>query len=205
MARKPNVGRLARKLLRARSPQAKLIALVAVVAAVVFAAVQFGQSTQELPKEGAITKVVDGDTIHVTAGGVVYKVRLIGVDTPEAYPSHKLTRDARRTKQDEKVIMALGRRASAFTRRLCDGKRCRLEYDPANVASDHRDMFDRLLAFVYVKGEGGDEVLVNAEIIRGGYGRAFIRYPFDESRKAEFVRLEREARADQRGLWGEWE
>jgi micrococcal nuclease len=178
-------------------------ALVAAVVAVVAGAVHFGQSTRGLPKEGRVTEVVDGDTLRVAAGGATYTLRLIGVDTPEAHPSDKLTRDVRRTKQDEKVIVALGRRASEFTRRLCDGKPCRLEYDPANTAAGHRDKYDRVLAFVFVPGEGGQEVLVNAEIIRQGYGRAFTSYAFDDRRKEEFRRLEHDARAKKRGLWKE--
>jgi len=29
-------------------------------------------------------------------------------------------------------------------------------------------------------------------------------YPFDESRKSEFLRLQAAARAANKGLWGEW-
>ena len=37
------------------------------------------------PKEetGRVVRVVDGDTYDVLAGGVVYRVRLLGVDAPE--------------------------------------------------------------------------------------------------------------------------
>ncbi len=156
-----------------------------------------------LPEEGVVTKVFDGDTVEVTAGGAEYKVRLIGVDTPEAWPSDKLTRDARRTRRDEETIMALGRKATAFTRELCEGKPCRLEYDPANVLDGHRDTFGRVLAFLYVTGEGGEEVLVNAAIIREGYGHAMTRYAFDEEKKERFLQLQREAREAKRGLWAD--
>jgi endonuclease YncB( thermonuclease family) len=44
-----------------------------------------------------------------------------------------------------------------------------------------------------------DGTLLNAEIIRQGYGHALTRYPF--SRMEEFRRLEREAREQGRGLW----
>ena len=52
--------------------------------------------------------------------------------------------------------------------------------------------------------KAGAEVLVNAEIIRQGYGKAMTRFAFDKRRQAEFLRLQREARAEGRGLWGEW-
>ena len=41
--------------------------------------------------------------------------------------------------------------------------------------------------------------LLNAEIIRQGYGFADTRFLF--SRMEEFRRLEREARSESRGLW----
>ena len=53
-----------------------------------------------------VTRVVDGDTIVVEGIG---KVRLIGVDTPE-------TVDPRRP------VQRFGREASAFTKRLVEGK-----------------------------------------------------------------------------------
>jgi len=179
-------------------------AMVLVLLLVALLVSEWGQRKAFLPEEGEVAKAVDGDTLHVAAYGQTYKVRLIGVDTPEAYPSPKLDRDAARTKQDKAAIVALGKRASEFTRRLCQGKRCRIEYDPANAARAHRDRYKRLLAFVWVIDDEGAEVFVNAEIIRQGYGKAMTAFDYDEARKAEFLALQREARAEGRGLWGEW-
>jgi endonuclease YncB( thermonuclease family) len=44
-----------------------------------------------------------------------------------------------------------------------------------------------------------DGALLNAEIIKHGYGFAYTRFPF--ARMEEFRRLEREAREQGRGLW----
>jgi len=180
------------------------LVVAAVIAAAIVANLLSTRPAPALPTESCIVRVYDGDTLRVADGGREYKVRLIGVDTPEAYPSDKLRRDAQRTKQDEESIIVLGRRATAFTKKLCLGRPCRLEYDPANTNHKHRDRFDRVLAFVTVLGKGGGEVSVNAEIIRAGYGMALTRYPFDEQKKRLFQRLQREARAAKRGLWGEW-
>jgi len=79
--------------------------------------------------------------------------------------------------------VALGKRASDFTRRLCQGKHCRIEYDPANAARAHRDRYKRLLAYVWAIDDGGAEVFVNAEIIRQGYGKALTAFDYDEARK----------------------
>ncbi len=119
-------------------------------------------------------RVVDGDTIVLDGGE---RVRLIGVDTPE-------TVDPRRP------VQRFGKEASAFTRRTVEGKPVRLEYD-----EDTRDTYGRTLAYVYLS----DGTLLNAEIIRQGYGFAYTRFPFRY--QAQFVRLEREAREGGRGLW----
>jgi micrococcal nuclease len=121
-----------------------------------------------------VTRVVDGDTIVLERIG---KVRLIGVDTPE-------TVDPRRP------VQQFGKEASDFTRRLVEGKRVRVEYD-----WNRKDKYNRTLAYIYL----ADGTLVNAEIIRQGYGAAYTRFPFKYL--DEFRKLEREARARERGLW----
>jgi micrococcal nuclease len=189
---------------RARIPRARGPVAIIVVLALLVAAAILSSRAPDVPEAGVVSKVVDGDTLHVAAHGKTYKVRLIGVDTPEAHPSVKLDRDALRTKQDKGLITALGRRAAEFTRGLCEGKPCRLEVDPVNVTSRHRDRYGRILAYVWGADAEGNEVLVNAEILREGFGMALTRFPFDEARKAEFLSLQREARAEGRGLWAEW-
>src|SRR5512133_2107372 len=92
-----------------------------------------------------VTRVVDGDTFVLDNGD---KVRLLGIDTPEKWESAKLDRDAERTRHDKKLIQALGQRASEFAKKLVEGKKVRLESDPAN--SD-RDKYGRLLRYVYLE------------------------------------------------------
>ncbi len=64
-----------------------------------------------------VTRVVDGDTIIV---GARERVRLIGVDTPE-------------TKHPQKPVEYFGKEATAFTKKMVEGKRVRLEFDQANA------------------------------------------------------------------------
>jgi len=104
---------------------------------------------------------------------------LIGVDTPESV-------DPRRP------VEFFGREASAFTKRMLEGKRVRLEYD-----WERTDRYGRTLAYVRLL----DGTLVNAEIIRQGYGHAYTRFPFKYL--DEFRQYEREAREAHRGLWGD--
>jgi micrococcal nuclease len=112
------------------------------------------------------------------------RVRLIGVDMPE-------------TKHPNKPVEHFGKEAAAFTRRMVEGKRVRLEFDPANARRAHKDSTQqrRTLAYVFLE----DGALLNAEIIRHGYGFAYTRFPF--ARVAEFRQLERDAREQRRGLW----
>jgi micrococcal nuclease len=99
-------------------------------------------------------------------------------------------------KRPNTPVERFGLEAAAFTKRMVEGKRIRLEYDQANAAIGHKDRYGRTLAYVFL--ENG--ILLNGEIIRQGYGHALTRYPF--SRLEEFRRLEREAREQRRGLWG---
>jgi micrococcal nuclease len=128
-----------------------------------------------------VQRVVDGDTLMLGTGE---RVRLIGVDTPESV-------------RPNTPVQQFGKEAAGFTRRMVEGKRVRLEYDQANAARGHKDNTQqkRTLAYVFLE----DGTLLNAEIIKQGYGNALTRYPF--SRMEEFRRLEREAREQQRGLW----
>ncbi len=118
-----------------------------------------------------IARAIDGDTVKTTAGEVI---RLVGVDTPELRPRQPL-----------------GPEAAAFTRRLAQGKRVRLEFD----ALARKDKYGRTLAYVRLP----DGTLLNAELLRQGYGRALLQWPFE--RLGQFRALEQAARYKRRGLW----
>jgi micrococcal nuclease len=125
--------------------------------------------------------VVDGDTLVLENGE---RVRLIGVDTPESV-------DPRRP------VEYFGKEAAEFTRKMVQGKRVRLEFDPANAAAGHKDNTSqrRTLAYVYLE----DGTLLNAEIIKQGYGHVYTRAPYKYLE--QFRQLEQEARQHGRGLW----
>jgi micrococcal nuclease len=127
---------------------------------------------QTLP---VVTRVIDGDTMVVEGTG-----RLMGADTPE-------------TVDPRQPVQYFGKEASDFTRQLATEKRVRLEFDQDQ---DRTDRYGRTLAYVYLQPE---DLLLNAEIIRQGYGFAYTQFPF--RMMAEFRALEREAREAGRGLW----
>ena len=129
-----------------------------------------------------VVRVVDGDTIIVKLSDKRERVRLIGVDTPE-------------TKHPRKPVQYFGEEAYRFTKKLCEGKNISLEYDHTNENIEHRDRYGRLLAYIFLK----DGTFVNAEIVKQGYGHAYIRFPFEYT--YEFMGYQREAQEKGLGMW----
>lgn len=125
--------------------------------------------------EYQVLRVIDGDTIEV---GKLGKVRYIGIDTPE-------------TKHPSKAPEQFGREAFEANRGLVESKCVKLELD-----AGERDRYGRILAYVYV-----GEIFVNAWLIENGYAKA-MTVPPNVKYADLFVKLEREAREDGRGLWG---
>ena len=121
-----------------------------------------------------VTSTVDGDTIRVRVDGRDEKVRLIGMDTPEVdwygHPGE-----------------CYGAPAGVYTRHRLSGKTVRLDFDVRL-----RDVYGRLLAYVYLGNELINRTLVARGLatndagaarhadggdVRGGRGRRAERGP----------------------------
>lgn len=132
-----------------------------------------------LPADVSVTKVTDGDTIHVTLCGADTTVRIIGVNTPE-------------TKKPRTPVQCFGPQASAYAHQRLDGQTVHLVGDrKAGV----RDKYGRTLAFVEV---GGDDY--GAAAVRAGLAEA-NDYGHRESRTDEYVMYEAQAKRDRVGAW----
>lgn len=132
----------------------------------------------------SVLKVTDGDTIEVALDaepGKEFKVRLLGVNTPE-------TVDPRRP------VQCFGKEASDFTKGVLTGKRVRLDPDPQ---ADERDKYDRLLRNVILE-DGTD---FNARLVSDGYAYAYLDFPLNPARKTLLRTLERQAKEAGKGLW----
>jgi micrococcal nuclease len=129
---------------------------------------------------GTVTRVVDGDTVHVRLGGRDETVRYIGMDTPETVKPHT-------------PVQCFGEAASAANRRLVAGARVDLRLD-----AEARDRYGRVLAYVYRHRDG---LFVNAALVRGGFA-TILTIPPNVSHAADLRGLQRDARARRRGLWG---
>lgn len=152
-----------------------LIAALLVLAVSLGACGVLGGDGREPAGGGAtatVTRVVDGDTVILSGIG---RGRLIGVDTPEVR--------GRRA--------CFGAQASAFAKRILDGRRVRYE-----LGAEKRDRYGRALVYVWL----ADGRLFNAMLIAGGYAGTLEIAP--NLRYAERLRARaRVARREERGLW----
>jgi len=136
-----------------------------------------------------VKRVIDGDTLELENG---QRVRLIGIDAPEMHESPKLLRDAYRSKQDIKVIKAMGRRSWEFLKKMVEGKSVRLEFD-----IEKYDRYNRLLAYVFLKE---DNTFINAKMLSEGYAQIMTITP-NVKYADYFLGLYRKAREEKKGLW----
>lgn len=137
-----------------------------------------------------VIDVIDGDTIKIEfplppfGFEKVEKIRFIGVDTPE-------------TKHPAKGVQRYGKEAFAYTRERLLHKKVVLKFD-----KNKRDKYGRLLGYIYLHGR-----MFNAELIRKGFARAYLSYPFKY--KKRFIKLQNQAKQEKQGLWnrgkkGKW-
>jgi endonuclease YncB( thermonuclease family) len=120
-----------------------------------------------------VTYVFDGDTIEVELDGETYRLRYIGVDSPE---------------REEPFYQA----ALDFNRDLVEDQTVVLVRDVSET-----DQYGRLLRYVYRE----DGSFVNAELIRNGMAR-LVTFPPDVAQTEVLRGLQDEARAAGTGMWG---
>jgi len=124
-----------------------------------------------------VQRVVDGDTFIALVGAHRYRVRLIGVNTPE-------------TVKPNTPVQCGGPEASAYAKHTLTGKQVRLVYDV-----ERYDRYGRTLAYVYV-----GKTFFNLVLVQQGYA-VVETVPPDVAHVAEFVAAQRAARAKRLGLW----
>lgn len=142
---------------------------------------QSSESTPTLRHDltpATVTRIVDGDTIVVEIDGGEYKLRYIGINTPEVVDPRS-------------PVECFGHEARDYNEELVLGRTVGLEKDVSET-----DQFGRLLRYVWL----GDE-MVNATLIREGYAQASA-YPPDVKYQDLLSSLQAEAAGEGRGLWG---
>jgi micrococcal nuclease len=155
--------------------------LIAAVAALALALSLRGGDGR--PNGATVVRVVDGDTLKVSVGGMYRSVRLLGIDTPE-------------THRPGTPIECGGPEASAHMRALVrPGTAVTLEADPTQ---DRTDRYGRLLAYVRLP----DGRLAEDEQLRAGWAISYVFAGRPVGRYAELRRAEAVGRAARRGVWG---
>jgi micrococcal nuclease len=139
---------------------------------------QRGTSNEQRVQRAYVKRVIDGDTIEVSVDDHTDEVRYIGIDTPE-------------TVKPGTPVQCFGPQASALNHRLVEGRAVRLVFD-----GERRDVYGRLLAYVYV-----GQRFINARLVRLGYART-LTIPPNDTHAGLFHRLARAAGLAGRGLWG---
>jgi micrococcal nuclease len=130
-----------------------------------------------------VTRITDGDTVHVDIEGQDYRLRYIGMDTPESVkPGTPVERYAKA--------------ATARNSDLVADRDVVLEKDVSET-----DRYGRLLRYVWLQ-DGARWTMVNLELVRTGYAHV-LTYPPDVKYASQFVAAERAARAQGLGLWAD--
>lgn len=142
--------------------------------------------------EARVVRVVDGDTIVATVDGVDEKIRFVLVNTPE-------------TKHPKKGVEYYGKEASDFTKVNLEDKTIYLEKDVSD-----RDRYGRMLRYIWLKrpatnnptDEEIEQYMFNAILLKKGFAN-LSTFPPDIKYVDLFVKLERDARKNNLGLWGD--
>jgi micrococcal nuclease len=135
-------------------------------------------------------RVIDGDTVEVSANSSNVTVRLLGVDTPETQAQNSPDEfGLEDTAKNRRCLGNWGEKATEYVEKFTTGK--------VNISTDkiseNRGDYGRLLAYLEVDGESLNEALV-----KNGYARVY---------ESKFSRLENyriyasEARSENIGVW----
>ncbi len=132
---------------------------------------------------GTVTKVSDGDTIHITTPEQTkLKVRLYGIDAPE---TPKINRQSGKVHQPGQPFSEEAQKA---LKDKIMGKQVKLEILDI-------DKYKRMVCMVWL-----DDRNINLEMVREGYAEAFIEY-LKPPYRTVFLKAEREAKSARLGIW----
>lgn len=162
------------------------IFLIVFILAISFFIAYFPKKTAKIPKidserQYQVVKVIDGDTYEIKIDEQIWKVRMLGVDTPE-------------TVDPRKTVQCFGKEASDRTKELLIGRTVTLQIDSGQSSIDK---FGRLLAYTY----RDDGLFVNSYLIENGFAHEYT-YNFPYQRQEEFKDLQNKAKKEKIGLWG---
>lgn len=132
---------------------------------------------------GVVSRVVDGDTIEVTTGDKLMKIRIVGINTPE-------------TVDPRKSVECFGLQASAEAKKLLLNQKVFLEKD---LTQDDQDRYGRYLRFVWLENSNID---YGKQMIANGYA---FEYTYQKPYKyqIEYRLAQKTAETERKGLWAD--
>lgn len=131
-----------------------------------------------------VVKISDGDTLIATCAETKAKVRLYGIDAPEA------SKISRKTGRVSKPGQPYGLEAQKALETKVIGRKVKI------VVMDV-DRYRRLVSLVSLSDSNRD---INREMVAEGWAWAYRQY-LARPYKSEFINLEESARAAGKGLW----
>lgn len=166
--------------------------LILLIAAIVLPAQEFENLFEEQAKtpdvtvtspelvEGAIDRIIDGDTVDIVLNGEVTRVRLLGIDTPE-------------TVDPRKPVQCFGAEASQHLKDMLANQVVKVEGDDTQ---GEVDKYGRMLAYLYLT----DGTNVAEKMLRDGFA---YEYTYDKpyELQKDFKNAEQAARDNESGLW----
>ena len=175
---------------------------------------------EELNKNGGahakVVKVVDGDTIWVYANGKYYKIRFMGIDTPEiAHKDGDIDQCYGEAAYQEMVKVLLGEHAGSVIKYdgtyIDDINNAPDVFIELDDIGDRVDQYGRILAYVHIV-YNGNFINVNRYMLMNGfaYTTAFQKNSdkpsdFKFKERDEFIRMVKEAKKNKVGLWADYE
>lgn len=149
---------------------------------ILFFSLVLSLQVQAASVQARVQSVHDGDTLTAVGvdDGVRYKIRLMGVDTPEVDFNTKSQGEAAFKARD--LLQQLAPVDSIIT-----------------ISEDsEKDRHGRILGLIVANG-----VDVNKEMLRQGWGYLYFIYPFDKGIVSDYVKVAREAYEQKRGVFSD--
>ncbi|MDY6063212.1 MAG: thermonuclease family protein [Erysipelotrichaceae bacterium] len=147
------------------------------------------ESTDKIYQEAKVVEITDGDTVKVDIDGKIYKLRLIGVDTPEISNGEYFSNEALK-----------------FTESNLKDKTVYLEKDVSET-----DKYNRLLRYIWLKkpqsstpNDSDFDNLFNALIVYNGYAHS-VEYKPDNKYQQILNDKQNLAKEKHNGLWAKKE
>ena len=135
-----------------------------------------------------VIRVVDGDTVILKINGKDERVRLVGLNTPEAKAVNG------------RVVECFGKEASAKAKEILNGKKVKFEPDEKTT----RDKYGRLLGYIFLSdGQNLYEKNFAEIMIEQGYGYEYTYHGRKYKYQKSFKDAQKRAEKNKLGLWGE--